>query len=173
MSLRLARAPHMVGKLSFGDDLHLYDVQHHGGKVVGVRSSGLGPSGVRSSHRTAHAFLRTLEGRPAAPSVVVEDFGSDPSRAPARIYIYLRANVTTLPEGLSSNPLAGRPKGVARSKHRDGEAMRRLAGRPRAFGHAIAVFAHRRAQPPCPHPSRPWRQGRLTLSGPLLGPNND
>jgi len=30
----------------------------------------------------------------------VEDFGSDPSRVPARIYIYLRASVTTLPEGV-------------------------------------------------------------------------
>jgi len=32
----------------------------------------------------------------------VEDFGSDPSRVSARIYIYLRASVTTLLEGLSA-----------------------------------------------------------------------
>jgi hypothetical protein len=29
----------------------------------------------------------------------VEDFGSDPSRVPGRIYIFLRASVSTLPEG--------------------------------------------------------------------------
>src|SRR5262249_31179998 len=32
--------------------------------------------------------------------------------------------------------------------------------RPRAFGDAIAVFAHERARPPCPRPSRPWRSTR-------------
>src|SRR5262245_9142883 len=52
-------------------------------------------------------------------------------------------------------------EGVAQGKQTSTvEDVRRLAGRPRAFGDAIAVFAHERAQPPCPHPSRPWRSTR-------------
>jgi hypothetical protein len=44
-------------------------------------------------------------------------------------------------------------EGVAQGKHIDGGDVRRLAGRPRAFGNAIAVFARERA--PIPTVTRP------------------
>src|SRR6516225_7950612 len=69
-------------------------------------------------HRTAHAFSAPLKGGPRRLRAV-EDFGSDPSRAPARIYICLRASVITLRAFLmrSSN---------------SGNVLRTLEGRPAA-----------------------------------------
>src|SRR6516164_3306358 len=55
-------------------------------------------------HRTARAFSAPLKGGPRRLRAV-EDFGSDPSRVPARIYICLRVSVTTLLEGLSAGAL--------------------------------------------------------------------
>ena len=48
---------------------------------------------------------------------------------------------------------------MARGKHIDGGRCA-AAGRPHAFGDAIAVFARERARAPCPSPSRSWRSTR-------------
>jgi hypothetical protein len=74
-----------------------------------------------------------LRGRSdPATTAAVEDFGSDPSRVPARIYICLRASVTTLPDGVVRGcPLAGgrlSPPSPELQSRRDGRGQVALSG---------------------------------------------